>query len=112
MNPVLETILGNRSAAWVLLFLEAYGEGHASRIAKTYEVPVMGVQRQLQRLEANGVLISRMVGRTRLFVFNGRSPTVKNLREFLRQELDLLPESDVRRYYCQRQRPRRTGKRM
>ena len=62
MNPVLESILGSRSAALVLLFLQNYGEGHASRISKTYDVAIMGIQRQLKRLEQNGVLVSRMVG--------------------------------------------------
>ena len=37
MNPVLEAIFGNRTAAWTLLFLQCYGEGHALRIAKTSE---------------------------------------------------------------------------
>ena len=111
MTPILEAIFGNRSAVQVLLFLEAYGAGHASRIAATYDVSVMAVQRQLRRLEANGVLLSRMVGRTRLFYFNMRNPTVRNLREFLSAELELLPETDVKRYYRQRQRPRRASKR-
>ena len=111
MTPVLEAILGSRSAVQVLLFIEAYGSGYASRMASTYEVPVMAVQRQLRRLEANGVLVSRTVGRTRVFEFNERNPTVRNLRDFLSAELSLLPESDVKRYYRQRQRPRRSGKR-
>jgi predicted ArsR family transcriptional regulator len=112
MSPVLEAIFGNRSAAQSLLFLEAYGSGHASRIAKTYEVPVMAIQRQLRRLEANGVLVSRNVGRTRLFEFNTRNPTVRNLREFLSAELELLPDEVQQTYYRQRQRPRRTGKQL
>jgi predicted ArsR family transcriptional regulator len=64
MTPALEAVFGNRSAVQALLFLEAYGSGHASRIAATYDVPVMAMQRQLRRLEANGVLVSRTVGRT------------------------------------------------
>jgi hypothetical protein len=110
MTPVLEAILGSRSAVQVLLFLEAYGSGHASRIAATYGVAVNGVQRQLRRLEANGVLVSRTVGKTRVFEFNTRIPTVRNLRDFLSAELDLLPDEVVTAYYRQRQRPRRTGK--
>jgi len=112
MSPVLEAILGSRSAAQALLFLQAYGEGHASRIAKTYDVPLMAIQRQLGRLEREGVLVSRMVGNARVFEFNMRNPTVRNLREFLDAELDLLPEEELKRYYRQRQRPRRGGKRM
>ncbi len=110
MTPVLEAILGSRSAAQVLLFLQAYGEGHASRIAKTYEVPLMAVQRQLHRLERDGVLFSRQVGRTRVFEFDTRNPTVRNLRGFLETELELLSEGELKRYFRQRQRPRRTGK--
>jgi predicted ArsR family transcriptional regulator len=110
MTPVLEAIFGNRSAVQVLMFLEAYGSGHAARIAATYDVPVMAIQRQLRRLEANGVLLSRTVGRTRVFEFNTRNPTVRDLRTFLSAELELLPEADVKAYYRQRQRPRRTGK--
>jgi sugar-specific transcriptional regulator TrmB len=110
MNPVLETILGNRSAAQALLFLEAYGSGHASRIAATYGVPVNQIYLQLRRLEAGGVLVSRSVGRTRLFEFNMRNPTVRKLRDLLSAELDMMPAEEVRAYYRQRQRPRRTGK--
>lgn len=112
MTPVLESILGNRSAAQALLFLQAYGSGHASRIAATYGVPLNPIYVQLRRLEASGVLVSRMVGRTRLFEFNPLSPTVRNLREFLASELQLLPADEIQAYYRQRQRPRRTGKRL
>ncbi len=110
MTPVLEGILGNRSAAQVLLFIEAYGQGHALRIADTYGVSVSPIQRQLRRLEASGVLVSRTAGKTRLFEFNERNPTVRNLRAFLSAELELLPADEVKAYYRQRQRPRRTGK--
>ena len=112
MNPVLEAALGNRTAAWALLFLAAYGEGHANRVARTYGLAVSVVRDQLVRLEANGALVSRMVGRSRVFQFNERSPTARNLRSFLHAELDLLEEDDLQRYFRQRQRPRRTGKRL
>lgn len=112
MTPVLEAIFGSRSAAQTLLFLEAYGSGHPARIAETYGVSPNPIYRQLRRLEADGVLLSRTVGRTRVFEFNTRNPTVRNLREFLAAELELLPESDQKTYYRQRQRPRRTGKRL
>jgi predicted transcriptional regulator len=111
MNPVLESVFGSRSATQVLLFLQAYGSGYARGIAGTYDVSLTGVYKQLKRLEASDVLVSRSVGNTRLFEFNTRNPTVRNLRTFLEAELELLPEEDVKAYYRQRQRPRRTGKR-
>ena len=110
MSPVLETVFGNRSAAQTLMFLEAYGSGHALRIADTYGVPVSSIQRQLIRLEVGGVLVSRKVGAARVFEFNTRNPSVRNLRALLGAELEALPEEEVRRFYRQRQRPRRTRK--
>lgn len=110
MIPSLEALFGSRSAAQALLFLQNYGEGHARRIASTFEVPHMGIQRQLRRLEGEGILVSRMVGNTRVFTWNPRSATVKDLRKFLEAELDRLPAELTKRYFRQRQRPRRTGK--
>jgi sugar-specific transcriptional regulator TrmB len=110
VNPVFDAIFGNQSAAQALLFIEAYGSGHASRMASTFDIPLTGIYRQLRRLEANGVLTSRTVGRTRLFEFNTRNPTVRRLRGFLASELQGLPDDELKKYYRQRQRPRRTGK--
>lgn len=110
MSPVLDALFGSRSAAQSLLFLQNYGEGHARRIAATFDVPHMAIQRQLRRLEAEGILVSRVVGNTRLFTWNPRSATVKNLRIFLEAELERLSDDVTQQYFRQRQRPRRTGK--
>jgi hypothetical protein len=59
-------------------------------------------QRQLKRLEGNGVLSSRIVGTARIYSFDERNPTVKNLRDFLSAELALLPAQFVKQYLPQR----------
>lgn len=110
MIPTLDALFGSRSAAQVLLFLQNYGEGHARRMATTFEVSPMAMQRQLQRLEGEGILVSRMVGNARIFSWNPNSHTVKNLRVFLEAELEKLPDDMTQQYFRQRQRPRRTGK--
>lgn len=56
------------------------------------------MQDQLRRLEGAGVLVSRTVGRARVFEFNPRNPTLRRLRTFLAEELDDLPESLVKKY--------------
>jgi len=45
VTPTLEAIRG-RSAAQVLLYLEAYGAGYGKGITDTYEVAVSGIRRQ------------------------------------------------------------------
>lgn len=110
MNPVLEAVFNSPAAMQILLFLENYNQGHATRIATTYNVSLTGIQRQLKRLEADGVLTSAKVGNIRVYQFNVRNPTVRNLRRFLADELELLPKQDRKDFYRQRQRPRRAGK--
>lgn len=110
MNPVLEAVFNSPAATQILLFLQNYNQGHATRIATTYNVSLTGIQRQLKRLEADSVLISQKVGNIRIYHFNERNPTVRNLRLFLAGELELVSKQDTREYYRQRQRPRRAGK--
>jgi hypothetical protein len=66
-----------QSAAQVLSVLQSYGEGHARRIATTFDVvPHMAIQRQLRRLEDAGVLVSPKGGNLREFAWNPPSATV------------------------------------
>lgn len=110
MSPSLDALFGSRSASQTLLFLQNYGEGHARRIAATFEVSHMAIQRQLRRLEAASILVSRMVGNTRIFTWNPRYAGVKDLRTLLEAELERLPIGVTRQYFRQRQRPRRSGR--
>jgi hypothetical protein len=109
-EPALEALFGDRTAACVLLSLQCPGEGHAQRIAKSCGFGLSMTQRQLKRLEEQGVLVSRRLGNMRLFSFNERNPTVRNLRKLLELELAALPEDDQQQYFRQRQRPRQSNK--
>ena len=110
MTPPLPALLGSQSAAQVLLFLQNYGEGHARRIATTFGVAHMAIQRQLRPLQDAGAVVSRKVGNTRVFGWNPRSAAVRDLRTLLEAELERLPRDVTEAYFRQRQRPRRTGK--
>jgi hypothetical protein len=108
---MLEGIFGNATAEKVLLYLEQFGEGYGLGIARAFDdLPVSMVQRQLERLEAAGVLVSQLQGRTRVFTWNPRFPFESELRALLRKALKLLPASERERYFAVRRRPRRTGK--
>jgi hypothetical protein len=103
---MLEALFGNRTAERVLLYLENYEEGYAREMATTFGASLNAVQKQLRRFEDGGVLVSRTVGRTRLFTWNPRYPFNKPLRALLGKALESLPESEIRAYYRQRKRPR------
>jgi len=110
-NLTLDAVFGNTSATRVLLFLQNYGEAYASRVARTYgDMAVSRAKEQLDKLEVAGLIVSRMIGRSRVYEWNQRNPTVAPLRDFLQSILDSLSPEIQRCYFRQRQRPRRQGK--
>ena len=110
-QATLEALFGGKAATRVLLFIENYGEGYASRIARTFEMPLSEVQKQLAKFEQAGIIVSRMVGSARMYTWNPRDRALENLRSLLRETLDNgIPEATLKQYFRQRQRPRRKGK--
>ncbi len=107
---MLEGLVGNQTAERVLLYIVNYGDGHISGIAETFGVSKSQVQKQILRLEANGVLVARSVGNLRLFEINPRYPLKKELEALIEKALSLLSEEETEKYFRQRRRPRRTGK--
>lgn len=110
-QATLEALFGGQAAAKVLLFIRNYGEGYASWISKTFEMPVSEVQKQLKKFEEAGVLVSRMVGTSRIYTWNPRDPALAGLQQLLQSTLDYgIPEERLKKYFRQRRRPWRKGK--
>ena len=107
---MLEPLLGSTNAEYVLVFLLAREEGYATEIARFFETNLYGVQRQLDRLEAGGILVSHKVGRTRVYTFNPRYPFLEELKALLEKALTFYPEEKRARLLFNRRRPRRRGK--
>jgi len=108
---MLEGVFGNATAERVLLYLEQYERGYAQAVADTFgDVSLSMVQRQLERLERAGVLVSLLEGRTRVYTWNPRYPFRGEIRGLLAKALRSLPADERRRYFAQRRRPRRAGK--
>lgn len=103
-------LFGSESAYRVLMYLENYSKGYASQIARTFDISLNQAQTQLKKFEEIGMLVSRTEGTTRMYYFK-KSPVTDALRIFLRSMLDALPRSTIEKYYRQRRRPRRYGKR-
>jgi hypothetical protein len=110
-TEMLKGIFGNASAEKVLFYIEQYGEGYATAIAKAFDGTTLHmVQRQLERFERAGLLVSGLKGRTRLYTWNPRYPFLAELRALLAKGLAALPVSERKRYFSDRRRPRRAGK--
>jgi predicted transcriptional regulator len=107
---MLKTILGSENAERVLIFIVARDEGYATEIANFFETSLFGIQSQLERLEAGNILVSRTVGRTRLYMFNPAYPFVNELKNLLTKALDFYPDEVREKLLFNRRRPRRQGK--
>ncbi len=107
---MLEALLGSGGSEKVLMFIAARGEGYAREISRSSGMGLHPIQRQLDKLEAGGILVSRMQGRTRLYAFNPRYPLLKELRELLDKALSFYPAAEREKLLMNRRRPRRRGK--
>ena len=107
---MLEPVLGNSTIEKILFTLESYGQAYPSELSKMFNIPVNGIQQQMDRLESGGVVVSSMVGRTRLYQFNPRYPFLKELRALIQRAMEFLSEKEMQKYYRRRTRPRKKGK--
>lgn len=80
---MLEGLLGNKSAEKVMLALYVNKELHASAIARAFNTALDPIKKQLERFEEAGFLVSRVVGRSRLYRFNDKHPFIYPLKDLL-----------------------------
>ncbi len=107
---MLQPIVGSVSAERVLIYILARGEGYAREIARFHGADPDSIQKQLAKLEAGGVLVSKEVGRTVVYEFNPRYAFLPELEKLLAKALSYYPENDRERLTMNRRRPRRRGK--
>ena len=107
---LLSGIFGNETAEKTMLYIQNYGQGYARKMALTFALPVSQLQRQLERFEREGILVSHLIGKTRLYQFNPRYFFKSELSQLLEKALKNLPESQREKYFTDRTRPRRKGK--
>jgi predicted ArsR family transcriptional regulator len=108
---MLEGVLGSVAAERVLVYLVARGGScYALEVAKAFDVNVSQIQRSLARLEREGVLVSKLVGRTRVYEWNPRFAFRKELEALLTAAINVYPSDMKDLLLMSRQRPRRAGK--
>jgi len=103
---MLDVLLGSDKAERCLLFLLTREEGYAAEITRFFDDNLSEVQKQLDKYERGGVLISRTAGRTRLYRFNPRYPFLPELQALLEKALSFYPEDVQEALRMNRRRPR------
>jgi len=107
---MLDELFGSKNRERVLQYIVVNQEGYAKKIADFYESSVDPIKKQLERLESAGILVSKTVGRTRLFMLNPRYAFKNELVALLEKAQEFYSPEEQERLTRQRKRPRRTGK--
>jgi len=107
---MLEGLFGSKNRERVLQYIHANDQGYAKEMADFYASSIDPIQKQLERLELNGILVSQKVGRTRLFMFSPRYAFKDELIALLEKARSYYSEEEQERLTKQRKRPRRSGK--
>lgn len=107
---MLTPLLGTENSERVLIFLLIRNNGYAREIAQFFDANLYAIQRQLDKLEAGGVLVSRTVGRTRLYQFNPCYPFLNELKQLLEKALSFYPDELREDLLMNRRKPRKRDK--
>jgi predicted transcriptional regulator len=69
---MLDALFGSKCREQVLQYILANDSGYATQIKNFYEIGLDPVQKQLEKLEFGGVLVSQNIGKTIVYSFNPR----------------------------------------
>jgi DNA-binding transcriptional ArsR family regulator len=99
MHDALVTIIGNHTAARFLVYLVHHGQAYPSAAARDLGMSIVALSRQLDKFEAAGLLVSRMVGNTRIYTFNEEWAIARKFRELVRLfHRAMTPEERAREF--------------
>ena len=109
---MLESIFGSKVIEKILFYLLINNRCYGSKLSIVFEESLSPFQKGLDRLEAGGILVSFLEGKTRVYQFNPRYPFLSELKRFLEKAYEFLPTEVKERFYQPkiRKRPRRKGK--
>lgn len=107
---MLKPVFGNENVEKILFYLYYCKEAYASKLSRVYGVRINGLQQQLIRLEQGGLIVSFMIGRSRMYELNPRYPFAKELLILIEKASKFLSKEYIERHYIERNRPRQKGK--
>ncbi len=88
---MLEPIFGGKNIEKVLFFLLKNQKCYGRELSKHFNESLSPFQKTLNRLETGNILVSFMMGKTRIYQFNPRYPFLKELIHLLEKAYEFLP---------------------
>lgn len=107
---ILKGILRAESQEKILIYLLLRECGYGKGIAEFFGVPVNPIQKQLARLEQDGVVVSELIGKVRNYQLNPRYAFYAPLKILVKAAISAYPPEQISELVVQRKRPRQAGK--
>jgi hypothetical protein len=107
---VLKGVLRAETQEKILIYLLLRGSGYGKSIAEFYGVPTNPIQKQLARLETDGVIVSHLIGKVRNYELNPRYTFIEPLKQLIKAAVNAYPSDTISELMVQRTRPRQAGK--
>ena len=93
------------------MYLFHYGEAYANGLARDMKITLSQVQKQLDKFEAAGILVSKKMGTVRIYTFNPKLSFVSNkIKDLVGVFYHSMSLEDREVMFHERRRPRRKGK--
>ncbi|MBO9496736.1 winged helix-turn-helix transcriptional regulator [Thalassotalea sp. G20_0] len=84
--------------------------GYGKGIAEFFGLSQNSVQKQLVRMEEDGVVVSHLIGRLREYRLNPRYVFLPTVKELVKAAIQLYPEAVIQDLVMNRNKPRSKGK--
>lgn len=109
---MLEYLFANKNVEKILIYLYLHEKANASELRVLFGSALDPIQKTLRKLEAGGLLVSFLEGKTRVFQWNPRYPFIKEIQDLAGKTFQYLPRDIQEKCYQvnKRKRPRKTGK--
>jgi hypothetical protein len=110
VSTALQDLFGGKAAEAVLLSVFHQGEAYGRAVARDFAVSLDAVQRQLDRFERSGALVSKSQGRTLVYSWNPKSRLAARLRDLTGVVYDGLETEVKEQLFAERRQPRAKDK--
>ena len=107
---MLASLFGSENAERVFIYLLTRDKGYPTEIAAFFSVSLFAIQKQLEKFELAGILVSQNVGRSRVFSFNPRYIFLPEFKALLSRAYEFYPAQVKEDLENNRRRPRRSNK--
>jgi len=106
---ILKGILRAESQEKILIYLLLKGKGYGKSIADFFGVALNPIQKQLARMETDGVVVSQLIGNVRVFELNPRYPFIEPLKTLIKSATKSYPVEMINELVVGRNRPPVSG---